>query len=390
VHPAVDVPVVVLGAQYGGLGVARTLGRWGVPAYGVHALRSAGLRSRYWRKTFVWDFARAPYRDSLRFLLETGSRIGGRPILLPTTDVAAALVDRAGDALAERYRFPRPAPGLVRTLLNKAELTAMAEAHGVPVPRMSAPQAREDAVAFLDTAALPVMMKAVDPTGPHGRTKIIAGSRAEALAHYDALAASGRPNLLLQEYIPGDDTTGWTFYGCFGDGGDCLAGFAARKIRLSPAATGVIALGITAEIEAVQEQCRRFMTAVGYRGVVNIGGKFDRRDGRYKVLDVNARLGGSFRLCVDTHGLDVVRVLYLHLTGQPVPVIRPVVDRKWMMEEDFFTFRTYVRRGDLSVSGWLRSLAGVRELAWWATDDPIPGLFWVADRIGRALGTRPT
>jgi D-aspartate ligase len=233
-------------------------------------------------------------------------------------------------------------------------------------------------------------MKAVDPIGPHGRTKIIAGSRAEALAHYDALAAGGRPNLLLQEYIPGDDTTGWTFYGCFGDGGDCLAGFAARKIRLSPAATGVIALGITAEIEAVQEQCRRFMTAVGYRGVVNIGGKFDRRDGRYKVLDVNARLGGSFRLCVDTHGLDVVRVLYLHLTGQPVPVIRPVVDRKWMMEEDFFTFRTYVRRGDLSVSGWLRSLAGVRELAWWATDDPIPGLFWVADRIGRALGTRPT
>jgi hypothetical protein len=104
VHPAVDVPVVVLGAQYGGLGVARTLGRWGVPAYGVHALRSAGLRSRYWRKTFVWDLARAPYGDSLRFLLEIARQIG-----------------------------------------------------------------RRHAAAFLETAALPVMMKAVDPTGPHDR-----------------------------------------------------------------------------------------------------------------------------------------------------------------------------------------------------------------------------
>jgi predicted ATP-grasp superfamily ATP-dependent carboligase len=275
----------------------------------------------------------------------------------------------------------------VGALLNKAEMTAMAAAHGVPVPRICVPSTANDVAVFLTTARPPVMMKAVDPTGPHSRTKIIAASSADAQAHYDRLAAGGPPNLLLQEYIPGADTTGWTFYGCFGGASECLAGFTARKMRLSPATTGVIALGITAEIEAAQQQCRRFMTAIGYRGLVNIGGKFDHRDGRYKVLDVNPRLGGSFRMCIDAHGLDVVRALYLHLTGQPVPDVHPVLGRKWLMEEDLFTFRAYRRHGELTLGAWLRSLAGVRELAWWARDDPAPGLVWTVDRIGRALHT---
>ncbi|MDR7419333.1 MAG: hypothetical protein QN178_10540 [Armatimonadota bacterium] len=382
---AVDVPVVVLGAQYGGLAVARTLGRWGVPVYGVHAVRSAGLRSRYWRGTFLWDFVRATHAESLQFLLEIAREIGRRPILIPANDVTALFVERAANGLADRYIFPQVRPGLIHDLVNKARLSSMAEQHGVPVPRVSVPQSGDDVAAFLATAALPVMIKAVDPTGPHGRTKVIAASREAVLAHYDALGTGARSNLMLQEYIPGDDATGWTFYGCFGERAECLAGFAARKIRLSPPTTGVIALGVTADIEPVQEQCRRFMTAVGYRGVVNIGGKFDRRDGQYKVLDVNARLGASFRLCVDAGGLDVVRVLYLYLTGRSVPPIRPVVGRKWWMEEDLFTFRQYRRHGGLSTGAWLRSLAGVRERAWWAADDPLPGLLWAADRIGRAL-----
>ena len=40
------------------------------------------------------------------------------------------------------------------------------------------------------------------------------------------------------------------------------------------------------------------MKELGYRGILDIGYRYDARDGRYKVLDVNPRIGATFRLFV--------------------------------------------------------------------------------------------
>ena len=77
----------------------------------------------------------------------------------------------------------------------------------------------------------------------------------------------------------------------------------------------------------------RFMRALGYRGILDIGYRYDARDGRYKVLDVNPRLGATFRLFVGDDGMDVVRALYRDLTGQPIPASRACVGRKWLVED---------------------------------------------------------
>ena len=39
-----------------------------------------------------------------------------------------------------------------------------------------------------------------------------------------------------------------------------------------------------------------FMQAIGYHGILDIGYRRDQRDGSYKVLDVNPRIGCTFRL----------------------------------------------------------------------------------------------
>ena len=58
------------------------------------------------------------------------------------------------------------------------------------------------------------------------------------------------------------------------------------------------------------------MKAIGYQGILDIGYRYDRRDGQYKVLDVNPRIGCTFRLFAATNGMDVARALYLDMTGQ--------------------------------------------------------------------------
>jgi D-aspartate ligase len=126
------------------------------------------------------------------------------------------------------------------------------------------------------------------------------------------------------------------------------------------------------------------MKKLGYRGVLDIGYRYDARDGSYKVLDANPRIGATFRLFVAKNGMDVARALYLDLTGQPVPVSEPVEGRKWLVEGgDFDSFLRYRRDGKLTMRQWLASMAGVKESAYFARDDPRPFLKVCAQFFGR-------
>lgn len=126
--------------------------------------------------------------------------------------------------------------------------------------------------------------------------------------------------------------------------------------------------------ETVAELTVRFMSAIGYRGVLDLGYRYDERDGRYKVLDVNPRVGATFRLFVDPRtGMDVVRALYLDLTGESIPAPGPPAVRKWLVEDrDLRSSAAYRRDGRLGARAWLESLRGIDETAWFARDDPRP------------------
>ncbi|HET7170240.1 MAG TPA: hypothetical protein VFI18_01270, partial [Gaiellales bacterium] len=182
--------------------------------------------------------------------------------------------------------------------------------------------------------------------------------------------------VMLQEYVPGDASSVWMFEGCFDEGSACIAGFTGQKIRQHPPHTGMTSLGVGSENAEVAQAATQLMRAVGYRGVVDMGFRFDARSGTYRLLDVNPRVGASFRLFVDARGLDVVRAMYLDLTGQPVPASAGIEPgRRWMVEHtDLLTAVELVRDGTLSAPAWVRSLRGVREGAWLSARDPLPAL----------------
>jgi hypothetical protein len=128
-----------------------------------------------------------------------------------------------------------------------------------------------------------------------------------------------------------------------------------------------------------REDARHFMQEIDYSGIVDMGYRYDRRDGKYKLLDVNPRVGATFRLFVDSNGMDVVRALHLNLTGQPVRSGRAREGRKWIVEQsDLATSLRYGRLGRLTGTEWACSLHGIEEAAWFARDDPLPfaAMWW--------------
>jgi predicted ATP-grasp superfamily ATP-dependent carboligase len=404
---AVDtsVPVVVLGFHHGSLGVARSLGRLGVTVYGVTGDRRApALASRYCRPV-VWDLEGAPRAQTIAFLENLGRRIGRQALLIPTTDATSLLVAEHQDALAARFLFPRVPAELVRSFSDKREVFSLARHLGIPTPAAVFPQSLDDVREFVRRAVFPVVLKGIDGTrlqARTGRKMVIVHSERDLVAQYVKLEDPESPNLMLQEYIPGGDDTIWMFNGYFDHASRCVAAFTGTKLRQHPLHGGATSLGVCRRNATLEAITKAFMSAVGYRGIVDVDYRYDQRDGSYKLLDPNPRIGCTFRLFLDAKGMDVVRFLYLDMTGQPLPAAVPCEGRKWIEEGgDIESSLEHLREGQLTVREWIRSLRGIDEAAWFARDDLRP--FWrmvgrlarralrgiarrVATAVGRVIG----
>ena len=376
-----SIPVVILNAgDHGPLGIARSLGRMGVPVYSIdpHVLVPCAF-SRYCQGRFTWDIHTHTTPATLEFLRNVSRNTGGagtRPILIPTTDAATVFVADNSTYLRDWFLFPDQSSALVRALSDKKQMYFLATKYRIPTPEVMLPTSRLDVLQFVERAAFPIMLKGIDGFRlwkRTGRKMFIVSSQRELLETYEAAEDPESPNLMIQEYIPGGDDTVWMFNGYFNRKSECLVGFTGKKIRQCPVHTGSTSLGICLANEQVANTTKAFMKSIGYQGILDIGYRYDARDNSFKVLDVNPRIGATFRLFAASNGMDVVRALYLDLTEQPVPTATTSPGRKWVAEDlDLVSCYRYHREGQLTLKGWIHSLRGINEAAYLAKDDLLP------------------
>jgi predicted ATP-grasp superfamily ATP-dependent carboligase len=383
------VPVVVLYTyHYGQLGLLRTFGRLGIAAHGVDPNPlSPGFFSRYCRNKFLWDVDGASPQASVQYLLKIAKKIGKRSLLIHTTDSGSGwLADNAGE-LSEGYIFPRLSKELVRALANKKEMYFLAKKYGVPTPEACFPLSLSDTEEFVKDAVFPIVMKEIyrGHSPKIGKKMFIAKTKDELLKLYKLHEDPVNPNFMLQEYIPGGDDSIWMFNGYFDERSECLFAMTGQKIRQSPIHKGVTSIGICRANNAVERTTKFFMKSIGYKGILDIGYRYDVRDGKYKVLDINPRIGSTFRLFVGSNGMDVARAEYLDLTGQSVPSSEIIEGRKWFVEDrDLVSSVHYHYEKSLTFRHWSTSFRGVQESAWFAWDDLLP-FFIMCTRFSRKV-----
>ena len=301
----------------------------------------------------------------------------GRAILMPVDDAGSVFVEEHADALESDFLFPRQPDGLAQALSSKREMYELCLRHDIPTPASFFPESEAEVLKHAEHTSFPTVVKCINAADapPETPRVVIAADSDELIQAYRLMTSPGLHNAMFQEYIPGAPETVWMFNGYFDAQSECRLGFTGKKIRQAPPYTGVTTLGVCLPNPTVQEATERLMKAVGYRGILDIGYRFDRRDGLYKLLDVNPRIGGTFRLFVGQDGTDVLRACYLDLTGQEIPRSVLQEGRRWFVDpQDLASSLVYYRRGDIDLGTWVRSFAGVREAAWFAADDPLPFL----------------
>jgi D-aspartate ligase len=102
--------------------------------------------------------------------------------------------------------------------------------------------------------------------------------------------------------------------------------------------------------------------------------KYDARDQRYKLLDVNPRTWTWISLG-HAAGVDFPHIIWRLAMGESVEPHRALTGTKWIhLSRDFVAACHEMATGDLALKDYLRSLRGSLEFAAFAKDDPLPGL----------------
>jgi D-aspartate ligase len=360
----------------GPLGVMRSLGSLGIPVFMLdHQEPSMAAVSRFCAGRVRAGIHGRPDGDSeqaiVEQLREAGRGLGSGTVLVAASDAWARFLATHAAELGG-FVFPTVPPSLIDQLSSKVGLVELATRAGLSAPRMLVVDRLEAALSAAEDIGYPVVLK----TGFEAEVTL-ARDAAQLTAQFAMARKSG--TVVVQEYLGDRGGVVWMFNGYFDEHSRCLAGFSSRKLRQKPFELGICSFGICDTNLEVARISEKFLGGLGYRGLVDIDYVWDPADGTYKILDVNPRLGGAFRLMVDRNGLDVVRAMYLNLTGKEVPKVVPDEGRTWMLEScELLEYRHYRREHGLRFIDWIRSLREADEGATFSTSDPAPFLMSMA------------
>lgn len=373
--PASDVGAVVLGGDYQGLGIVRSLGRHGVPVCIVDDERSIGSLSRYCRS---YDRL-ADLGDEQRLvdeLLQLGSKRGWDGwVLYPTRDETVAALSRQRDRLSEFFRVPTAPWHAIQWAWDKRNTHELAREAGVPAPRTWRPSTVEELEAI--DAEPPWAIKPAIKEHFFYATKAKAwraDNRADLRELFErALAIVGPGEVMVQELIPGDGEQQYA-YGALYAQGRPVATMVARRRRQHPPEFGRASTYVeTIEEPEVEALSEKLLRRIDYDGLVELEYKRDPRSGQFKLLDFNARTWG-YHTIAHAAGVDFPYLLFRQQLGQSVQPQRAVAGVRWVrLLTDLPTGFVQIRSGDLGFREYVRSLRRADVDAVFSRNDPLPG-----------------
>jgi D-aspartate ligase len=367
---------VVIGGDYQGLGIVRSLGKMGVPVCVIDDEHSISRFSRYATHSFRVPDLRRDDR-TVDTLLDIGQRLGLYGwVLFPTRDEVVSAVSRHRSTLSRVFRVPSPEWETARWMLDKRNTYQRAAELNIPIP-MTWTSLTPEGLDHIE-ASFPLVVKPAIKEHFFYTTKAKAwraNSRTELHALFRrASALTGSGEVLIQDFVPGDGRHQFSYCSFFKKG-KAIGSMVTRRRRQHPHDFGRASTFVeTVDMPEVEALAQRFLRAIDYYGLVEVEFKLDSRDAQFKLLDVNARTWGYHTL--GSHaGVDFPRLLYVDQLSGSVEPCRGRPGISWVrLITDVPTGALDVLRGRLRWRDFWRSLRSFHAEAVFNREDPIPGL----------------
>jgi predicted ATP-grasp superfamily ATP-dependent carboligase len=242
-HQKYSTPAIVLGMSVNGLGVVRSLGRQGVPVFGLDSEPGRYAMATRYAQCLVCPDAKKEPEALFQFLKDLIAKNGGQAVLFPTSDKHNEFVHEWREKLAPFAKFSIPPYPLMKQLLSKQGQYELAQQYQVPIPATFSPKSMADVEKMMVSLKYPVIIKGLDTVTwreKFGDQKaIVVDSQDQLIKHYREIFTENRLQTVVQEIIEGDDTKHHKFCAYINRDGKTLLSFTLQKVRQFPCHFGI-------------------------------------------------------------------------------------------------------------------------------------------------------
>ena len=383
-HPAIVLQV----SWANGLDIIRDLAAAGVPLLALDANpRALGLHSRL-AAGMVCPDPGADEEAFIVFLEQLGPRLPRRAVLFPTHDQYVWPISRHAQRLEPWYLIPFSRWETMQRLHDKREQLETAQRVGVDIPKTVFVDSDDDLARGADEIGFPAIFKPVESLAFKTRFRrhvLEIASRDELLGVYDKVRDCG--TLMLQDIVPGEDRELYTLGSYLDAQSRPLAQFTGHKLRQHPPRFGHVSMAVSLWVPELAEAGLRLLRELGYHGVSQVELKRDPRDGRYRLMEVNAR-HWMWHSLATASGVNLSLSAYRDAIGDPYVARRQTDGLKWVVSlTDARDAFARWRKGDEKLIPWLKSYRGVKVDGLYSLKDPLPGALLTARQL-RTMITR--
>ena len=374
----VDVPpVLLLGGMENSLSIVRSLGRRGIPVSVAAKEKCFASYSRFCHKSYIVPKGLDAKQFWQDLLLSSDTPGLSGSVIFACNDEAVDFVTGYESVLEKRYMLEGQNKVLRSSMLNKQKTLELARSLGIPIPNFWEINTLENIVEVQNQVMFPALIK---PLYSHifqsyFHKKFFLAKNQSELSAYAKKLLDLNIKFMISEMVPGPDSLLSSFYTYLTPDGKELFWYTKRVIRRFPVNHGGATYHITDWLPETAALGEKFFKGIQYKGLGNIEFKFDKRDGKLKLIEVNPRFTAAQELLVKS-GLDISYIIYSYLIGAEVPVfsIPKKNIRLWYPIKDYKAYRELRTSGEISFFQWIKSVAHRHAFPYFIKDDPLPAL----------------
>jgi predicted ATP-grasp superfamily ATP-dependent carboligase len=349
------------------LSIVRSLGKSGLAIYSGAPTSSPTLCSfsRYERRSLFYPDPKI-YPELFKAFIKKSSKKIGYTIVIPVGYSATVALSKAKNELD--VKIPVSDYESLSIAASKEKTLLLAKELGIPTPNTRIISSSE---VKIQDQKFPIVVKGVQESG----FVKYANDEQSLKSHINAIYLQQKVYPIIQEYIPGD---GYGFFGLF-NLGKPRAIFMHRRVRMYPITGGQSTCAESVYDERLLRHGITLLKALNWHGVAMVEFKKDRRDGDFKLMEINPKFWGSLDLAIAS-GVDFPRLLYnMTAYGDIKPVFNYKLNVKfmWPFPDDFVRVIDKLTDAKSFIADFLNPKV-YKNIDFW---DPTPNLMQLADTI---------
>lgn len=368
--------VVVIGGSgyHNSLGLARSFGINGISAYGIligdknNKWNNPCALSKYWKKTWIVD----DEEEALILLEREFNHEKEKPVLVPSSDGAALVIDQHYNRLSQRYFIPgiKNQQGTISKLMNKYDQVQWARSLGLDIA--NAEVININAISNIHTSLrFPIILKPV--LSAEGKKQDIRKCVDEDsfIEELTVLKKKGYQRILAQEYVNKDYEM--ELWGAVVQNSEKNPYLLSKHAREWPSVGGTVCYHEFITEPKMKKQAEDILNkikACGYVGNIDI--ELFMVDGKLMLNEVNFRNSGDIYASF-TNRVYYPYYQYLDMLGMDISDFNMSYNNESTAMDENLDVRHFIF-GNLSFISWLKDWKRCKDFSWYFKGDLKPAI----------------